>query len=274
MGIDGTTGRWTATGAALAWLACLWLACLGWAGPAWGQANPSAEQAQLALIDAYYREGEAFRAESELLRFLNDYPAHPSSGDVELLRAKLYYLDGRYSESSLMLFSHLDRRPRHPTTRAAARLLTLSLVREGRLDDARPYLGAFREPGVPPPSLDPLRGPAPEAVDPDSAVLWSTFLPGSGFFALGEPGKAFAGLGLNLFFTAAAVISFEEDLPLAGLVFLLAELALYRGGREAVREAAEAQNTAREKRRRRAWTERHGERQLLGVGLRLRFGGG
>ena len=269
MGFNGAAGRWRAAGAAL-----VGLACLLWAGPALGQADPSAEQAQLALIDAYYRDGEAFRAESEVLRFLNDYPAHSSAGDVELLRAKLYYRDGRYGETSLMLFSHLDRRTRQSSTRDAARLLTFSLVREGRLDDARRYLGAFREAGVPPPSLDPLGGPDPEAVNPDSAVLWSTFLPGSGYFTLGEPGKAFAGLGLNLFFTAAAVISFEEDLPLAGLVFLIAEVALYRGGRDAVREAALAQNAAREKQRRRAWTRRHGEEQLLGVGLRLRFGGG
>ena len=106
------------------------------------------------------------------------------------------------------------------------------------------------------------------------AVLWSTFLPGAGYFALGEPGRAFSGLGLNLFFTAAAVISFEEDLPLAGLVFLLAEIALYRGGREAVREAAEAQLAAQERERREVWVRRHGERELLGVGMRLRFGKG
>ena len=260
-------------------------ACLCWVYPALGQVQPpqgeatanvtvSTDRAQLSLIEDYYQRGEAFRAESEVLRFLSDDPSHPAAGEAELLRAKLYYQDGRYGESSLMLFSHLDRRRRHSTTREAAQLLTFSLVREGRLDDAARYLGAFRKPGEPLPSLGPLLEPPPDAVDPNSAVLWSTFLPGAGYFALGEPGRAFSGLGLNLFFTAAAVISFEEDLPLAGLVFLLAEIALYRGGREAVREAAEAQLAAQERERREVWVRRHGERELLGVGMRLRFGKG
>lgn len=228
----------------------------------------------LSLIESHYQRGEAFRAETEVLRFLNENPSHPALGDVELLRAKLYYLEGRYGESSLMLFSHLDRHQRHPTARPAAGLLALSLVREGRLEEARRYLPALRQPGAPPPSLELLRRPPPNAVDPDAAVMWSTFLPGTGFFTLGEPGKGFAGLGLNLLLTAAAVVSFEEEQPVAGLLFLIAEIALYRGGREAVREAAEAQLMARERERRGIWARRQGEGQLLGLGLSMKFGGG
>lgn len=229
---------------------------------------------QLSLIESHYRRGDGFRAETEGLRFLHAYPAHPAAADVELLRAKLYYGRGRYGESSLALFSHLDRHSRHPSARAAARLLTLSLVREGRLDAAERYLPVLRRRGQPAPSLEPLKSLPEDAVNPDAAVMWSTFLPGTGFFALGEPGKGFAGLGLNLLLTGAAVLSFEEDQPVAGLLFLIAEIALYSGGREAVRDAAEAQLAAMERERRGSWTRRQGEGDLLRVGLSMKFSGG
>ncbi len=234
---------------------------------------PLPGDAQLGLINRYYLEGEAFRAESELLRFLHEHPSHPRRGEAELLRAKLHYREGRFGEATLMLFSQLDRFPRGRASLPAARLLTFSLVREGRLEEAQRYLGSLREPGEPPPSLEPLQGPPPDAVDPDTAVAWSTWLPGTGFFALGEPGKAFAGMGLNLFFTAAAYFAFDDNLPAVGLVFLIAEIALYRGGREAVREAAEQQLASMERERREAWTKGRGEAELLGVGIQFKFGG-
>ena len=244
------------------------------AGETGKPARESGALRQLSLIEGHYRRGDGFRAETEVLRFLHEYPGHPAVADVELLRAKLYYGRGRYGESSLTLFSHLDRHSRHPSTRAAARLLTLSLVREGRLDEAEHYLPVLRRPGQPAPSLEPLKAPPADAVDPDTAVMWSTFLPGTGFFALGEPGKGFAGLGLNLLLTGAAVLSFEEDQPVAGVLFLIAEIALYRGGREAVRDSAEAQLAAMERERRGSWARRQGEGELLGVGLTMKFSGG
>ena len=80
-----------------------------------------------------------------------------------------------------------------------------------------------------------------ESFNAQTTLVLST---GSKLFRyLTHPGKAVAGMSLNLFFTAAAVVAFEQELPGVGLVFLLAELAMYRGGRRAVREEAEAQLT-------------------------------
>ncbi|MCZ6646722.1 MAG: hypothetical protein O7B79_10830 [SAR324 cluster bacterium] len=252
-----------------------------WGKPALAQSRaPDPGEGQLRLIDAYYREGEAFRAESEVLRFLHEYPAHPRRAEAELLRAKLFYRDGRYGDSTLMLISQLDRFPHGPAAFPAARLLTFSLLREGRLDEAERYLPylrgrgeGLRGRGGPRPSLDALRKPLSGAPDPDSAVALSTWLPGAGFFALGEPGKAFAGMGLNLFLIAASYLAFEEDLPVVGLAFLIAEIAVYRGGREAVREEAEAQIARFKESRREGWIGEWGEGKLLKVGIRVKFSG-
>ena len=90
----------------------------------------------LTWIDSLYRDGDRFRAESEILRFTHDFPRHPRRSEVDLLRAKLYYQDERYDEASLILYSLLDRFPREAGSGPAAHLLGLSLVHEGRLDEA------------------------------------------------------------------------------------------------------------------------------------------
>lgn len=263
------------TGAvAKAALAVMWAALLlpGWGTDARAQAAPPAEGGgTLGLIESFYREGEAFRAETEVLRFLHERPRDPRQAEVELVRAKLYYREGRYAESSLMLFSQLDRFPGGPAAVDARRLLAFSLVREGRLDEAEPLL-AGGNPAAPP--LASLREVPPDAVDPDSAVAWSTWLPGSGFFLVDQPGKAVAAMGLNLFFIGAAAASFNNDLPGPGLIFLLVEVALYRGGREAVRDAAEQQVARLRREREDAWLDAQGEPELLRIGFRVPFGGG
>ncbi len=240
------------------------------AGPA--AAESAARGADtLGLIEAYYQEGDGFRAETEVLRFLAAKPSHPRRAEVELVRAKLFYREGRHAESSLMLFSQLDRFPRSPAARQAGRLLAFSLIREGRLDEAEPWLrrGGTEEPA---PSLGKLRAMPEGAISPGAAVAWSTWLPGTGFFVLDQPGKAFAAIGVNLFFLAAAAASFNSDLPGPGLIFLLAELAIYRGGRNAVRDAAEAQIARARRGQTERWLQRQGEAKLLSVGLRLPLG--
>jgi tetratricopeptide (TPR) repeat protein len=226
----------------------------------------------LGLIESYYQEGDAFRAETEVLRFLHERPDHPRREEVELVRAKLYYREGRYGESSLMLFSQLDRFPEGNASLQARRLLAFSLVREGRLDEAEDYLSVAGGRAASGASLRALRETPPDAVAPETAVAWSTWLPGSGFFLLDQPGKAFAAMGLNLFFIGAAAVSFQEDLAGAGLVFLLAELAIYRGGRDAVRDAAAARLARLRAQRSDAWLAEQGEPELLRFGIRLRFG--
>lgn len=228
---------------------------------------------QLELIESFYREGEDFRTETEILRFLHLHPEHPRRGAVELTRAKLYYREGRYSESSLMLFSLLDRHPGGEAADQAGRLLSFSLLREGRLEEAGqppallPGLEGEAEP------LDELREPPAGAVPPERAVAWSTWLPGTGFFLLDQPGKAAAAMGLNLFFIAATALAWQEQLYGAALIFLITESALYRGGREAVREAAGERLTRLQKERTGNWLRERGEDKLLRVGLRIDFGG-
>lgn len=221
----------------------------------------------LSFIEALYQEGERYRAQSETLRWLHAHPEDPRRGAVELLQAKLYYREARYSEATLRLYSVLDRHPRGETGARAGRLLGYALVRQGQLDEAAGALppGAGRE------DLGALAGPPPDAVPPGRAVAWSTWLPGSGFFLLGEPGKATAALTLNLAFTAGAVIAWQQDNRGAALALALVEVALYTGGRRAVRDAARARLARQQAGRRADWLAAHGEPELLRVGLRVDF---
>ena len=220
--------------------------------------------AQLAFIDGLYRQGESFRAESEILRFLFDFPEHPRRPEVELLRAKLYLRDDKNERAGLMLYALLDRQRGGAVRVQAAQLLVFALVRQGRLDDALPWLSAA---GLPPNALESLRDASPALVQPETAVSWSTWLPGSGFFVIGETGKGAAAMGLNLGFTAGALLVLQQGNPPAALVFALVELALYRGGREAVGDAARAQWAAARRKAAKAWLQAHAEAELLRMGL-------
>jgi len=233
----------------------------------------SPSERQLGFAESLYQEGERFRAESELLRFVHDYPADPLRGAAELARAKLYYQEGRYREASLMLHSWLDRFPRNPEAPSARRLLLLSEVRSGNLAGAEDLLGRMRGSEKERASLAELRESPPNAVDPGAAVAWSTVLPGSGYFLLGQPGKAATAMSLNLGFLAGAVIAYQQHNTGAALALALVGIALYGGQREAVRKDAEALLAARDRERRREWALDRGESELLAVGIELRFGG-
>ncbi len=247
------------------------LACAGAAALAQGAPAPGEDvQVRLRFIEQLYREDEGFRAESEVLRYLFDFPDEPHRPDVELLRAKLYYRDRKLERAGLMLYSLLDRYPGHEVRPPAARLLVFSLVRRQRLDDAQ---GLLPQAGLEPGSLDVLRETPPGLTPPEQAVAWSTWLPGAGFFALGEPGKGLAAAGLNLAFVGGTVLAYQGGNPGAALVFLLVEIALYRGGRDAVRDDALAQWRQAQRLRGEEWVRAHGEADLMRVGLTLTFGG-
>lgn len=237
--------------------------------------DPAADPASVSLawIDGLYRSGDRFRAESEILRFSHDYPGHPRRDEVELVRAKLYYREGRYREGALMLYSLLDRFPDGAAAEPATLLLGFSLVRDGQTGQAA---GVLRFSGLDAErmaALSLLSEPGPDVVDPDSAVAWSTWLPGSGFFLLGQPGKATAAISLNVLFTAGTVLAYQQENFGVALVLLLVEVALYTGGRGAVRDEAERLARQAETRRRLLWTLEAGEGELLEIGLRVDFGG-
>jgi tetratricopeptide (TPR) repeat protein len=235
------------------------------APPARAQPAPGGE---LGFIEALYRSGDGFRAESEALRWLHGHPRDPARPAVELLRAKLYYRERRYPEADLMLHSLLDRFPRGEAVEDARRLLAYSHLRQGRLDEAERLLAWALPPA---PGLEPLRAPAPAALEKETALAWSTWLPGAGFLVLGQPAKAAAAFSLNVAATAAAVLSYRQGNTAAALLFALVEIALYRGGREAVVEEAERLARRDVERRTEAWLGQAGEPDLLRVGLRLRF---
>lgn len=228
---------------------------------------------ELSFIETLYREGDAYRAETEVLRFLHNHPAHPQRDAVELARAKLYYRDGRYRESQLMLYSLLDRFPQGEAARPAFRLLAFTQVRQGNLETAGQNLAALAGSRKPPGGLAELANP-PGTVDAERAVRWSTWLPGAGFYLVDEPGKAAAALGLNLAFIGAGVASYRAEATGAALLFLLVEAALYQGQRKATREAAVRWNARLRAERTDAWLAGHGEARLLSVGLEAHFGGG
>jgi hypothetical protein len=220
-------------------------------------AGAQAQPDELGWLDALYRQGDGFRAESEALRFLRGNPRHPRRDAVELLRVKLYYREGRYGEAELMLHSLLDR---YPSGRAAPSARFLLLRAQARL-------GRIPAPGAGP--RPPVSGAAPEE---ERAVTWSTWLPGAGFFVLDEPAKAGAALGLNAAFTAGTVLAYQQANVPAALLFGLVEVALYRGGREAVRTEAQALD------RRRRQTAAQGapsaeEAAVLAVGIEEASGG-
>jgi tetratricopeptide (TPR) repeat protein len=241
--------------------------------PAQGPAG-EASLAELAFIERLYRAHDDYRAETEALRFLHYHPADPRAGAVELARAKLYYREGRYREAQLMLYSLLDRHPGSDAAQDARRLLTFAHLREGRPALAAETADALAVPGQPAPSLAELSVPPPGAVDPQRAETWSTWLPGSGYATLGEPGKAAVAVSLNLALLGAAVLSAQDHNAPAAALFLALEGLLWQGGRNGAREEAEAINRRLREQRTERWTAAHGEPALLGVGLSLRFGGG
>jgi tetratricopeptide (TPR) repeat protein len=243
------------------------------AWPALAAAPSDTPDPQLRFIDQLYREGERYRAESEILRFLHDAPAHPRRAGAALARAKLYYREGRYREAELMLYSLLDRYPRDEAAPDAAHLLAYTQLMQGRPVEAAETL---RRAGADPVTLGQLAAlaePAPDAVDPGTAVTWSTVLPGAGFFVLGEPAKATAALSLNALFLAGAVIAYQQENYGAALALALVEIALYTGGREAVRQEAEARRARQERLRRESWLATQDAPALLAVGIRFDFAG-
>ena len=262
-------------------LAALLLALGAGTGQAQGGGGPPAPAgavaAQLAFIEQLYQEGDGFRAESEVLRFVQRFPGDPGRTAAELARAKLYYRDGRYGDARLMLYALLDHDPPQAVRSEARRLLTFAHLRLGQTAQAAETLDALALPGQSPPDpalLAPLRLPPAQAVDVDAAVTWSTWLPGSGYFLLGEPGKAVTGLSLNLLLLGATALAVQRDnLPAAG-VFLLLEGLLWQGGRSGVRQDGEAYNARLSAQRLEQWLVERGEGALLRVGVTLRFGGG
>ena len=258
--------------AAVAWAAVAW-AAVAWAAvasatTAWGAEPPAAATdqvgpaARLSFIDSLYRERDDFRAESEILAFLAEAPRHPLRPQVELARAKLHYRAGRFADADLMLLSLLDRTPPPPVAQEARRLLGFSWLRQGRLAEAAPLLN--REP-----DLDPLQQPPP--YDARRAVAWSTGLPGSGFFVLGEPGRAFTSLGLNLLLVAGAAVAYEQNKVPVALLFAIVEAAFYTGGREAVREEAGRLNERWLRERRETWLSQSSEPRLMARAFELKF---
>ncbi|MBI4083253.1 MAG: hypothetical protein HY423_11650 [Candidatus Lambdaproteobacteria bacterium] len=256
-------------------LAAVLIALAMGAGPARLAAQPlvAPPGRDLAYIESLYQAREAFRAETEMLRFLAAHPESAQRNEVELARAKLYYREGRLGEATVMAISLFDRAPRTAAGRDAERLLALALIRQGRLAEAGARLGALASAGEPAPSLEVLRGAPPGALDPERAVAWSTWLPGAGFLLLDQPAKAATALTLNLALLGGAALAYLQDNPGAALALLLIEIALYRGGREAVREAAGEVNRRLDRERVESWARRHGEGELLAVGFRIAFGG-
>lgn len=229
-------------------------------------------EAQLGLIESFYQERLPFRAGSEARRFLFSFPGHSRGDEVELLRAKLYYRAGHWAESRLILISLLDRYPGGKATPDAEKLLGFAYVRGGLPREAQPYGAAMAAGTAPTGGLQALAAPPPGAVDPERAVAWSTGLPGSGFFLLGQAGKAYSGLSLNLFFGGATIAAAQQGLFGPALIFLLVEAALYGGGRDAVRQAAVAHNARLREKRWDAWLGERGEGDLLRIGLAVKFG--
>jgi hypothetical protein len=72
---------------------------------------------------------------------------------------------------------------------------------------------------------------------------------------------------------AGTVIAYQQKNYGAALVLALVEIALYGGQREAVRQEAETLLARRDRERRADWAEAHGEKELLAVGIEIRFGG-
>jgi len=224
--------------------------------------RPDPGSARLGFIESLYRERDDFRAESEMLAFLSEAPGHPLRPDVELARAKLHYRAGRLADADTMLLSLLDRTPKGLVAEDARRLLGFSWLRQGRLAEAQPLLTGE-------PDLAPLLEPPPYAAD--RAVAWSTVLPGSGFFALGEPIRAATALGVNLLLLAGSVLSYDQHNVPVALLFLAAEAAFYDGGREAVREEAARLNDHWLGVRQEGWLARSSAPRLMATAFEAKF---
>lgn len=109
-------------------------------GMGWGLGAASAAETppngrevppEVAWIEALYQEGDAYRAESEIMRWLHQYPTHQVAPWAELARAKLYYRARRYQDTRMMIISLLDRYPRHRVALPGFRLLSYTEMRLG-----------------------------------------------------------------------------------------------------------------------------------------------
>jgi hypothetical protein len=248
------------------------LACMSLApSPAWPAQDTARQetasgsgsvQARLGFIESLYQAGDGFRAESEVLSFLFESPDHVQRSEVELARAKMYYRAGRLADADVILLSLLDRRPRGTIAEEARRLLGFSWLRQGRVPEAQPLLSGE-------PDLSAVLEPPPYRAD--RAVTWSTALPGSGFFLLGEPGKAATALGVNLLLLAASFVSYDQHNVPVALVFLAVEAAFYAGGREAVREESDRLNERWSRDRRQEWLARSSEPRLMATAFAAKF---
>jgi len=254
-------------------------------------ANPAAAQAELpwptdpqeALVERFYRSGDLYRAETEILRGLHGTRGDENKVAWELARAKLYYRAERYRQADLMLYSFLDRHRGDPLLPVAARLLTFSQVRQAQWDEAERWwpLGQAVGPGAlgledstpriqaSSPAIP--REDPPGWVDPESAERWSTWLPGSGFFVADQPGKAVGAMTLNLVLLGAAVEFARAERPAAALLFIFLEALVYQGGRNGAREDAQALNQALRDRQTGLWLSGQGEAILLQVAFEHRF---
>ena len=230
----------------------------------------------LRHIQRLMDEGDAYRAESELLRLVHLYPKHRSRPWLELARARLYYQDGRYQQAELMLLSLRDRFPKGKAADGAARLLAFGQVRQGRYAQARELLegldgftpdqAELSELAIAPPGTAP-----PGTVPPETAKAWSTWLPGAGFLVLGETAKGLGAMAVNLVLLGGAVASTQQGNQGAALLLLLAELAFYQGGRQAAYESAQSLQHQAQQRRVAQWLERQEESRWLGLGLEIRW---
>ncbi|MDH4224740.1 MAG: hypothetical protein OEW12_03735 [Deltaproteobacteria bacterium] len=262
----------------LAWGAPVWAAPPQEMGP--GQPQKPGSDPDLAFVEQLYQTGDDFRAETEILRLLHTRPPNPLREKLELTRAKLYYRQGRYPRAAILLVSLLDRPPNRSLSDRgggdgvesdARRLLGFTLVRQGRMDEARqtlyfqPVDSRYPLPAWGDVTLEP---PWP---DPSTARAWSIWLPGSGFFYLDQPAKGAAAVGLNLGFIGGAAITWQQGNTGAALVFLLLEWALYTGGRDAARDEALLLKEQAAFQRRTQWLERAGEPALLKMGFSTPF---
>lgn len=234
-------------------------------------ASPLLAEAQLHWIESLYAAGDDFRAESELLRFLHDFPQHPRRAEAWLVGAKLYYRAERWEEASSRLRAILQAESGAAVRAEAFRLLVFSRLHEGHWESARNLESAWRPAETAPLPLSALQDAPPAAVDVDQAVLWSTLLPGAGFFVLERPGAAWGALGLNAGLLWGSTAAYAQNMPGAAALLFLLELGLYLGGREAVREAAERHNATLHKAQLQAWLEREGEKRILQVGFAFSF---
>lgn len=199
-----------------------------------------------------YQEKEYYRTITETLRISTIEPELKKDPELELLLASSYFYLNEFqntldtltgNESNPGFIRKNLKVPFHFLKTAS--YLSLGLDEQAEKEaEMLPYMDG---------DLLPLKKNLNDQKNPETAKMWSTFIPGTGLIYAGEYQSGVVSFLLNTLFIAGIHQHYsEQNYGIAALLFFF-EIGWYQGGREAAFEAAEHRNRRKLKNLREDW---------------------